>query len=384
MKQLSERELFILARWAYSMGESLITDEEYSRLLQFMQMEYPNDDYLKRSWSSDPCPKELLQEVGRTDLIYNVTLTDATESIPSLNSWHELDEQLKFWQGNGTLSMKHDGWNIQFNYYNGELFNVHTRGRAGTNMKVERLARFVPQTIPALGRVKIVQELTVPLNRWTDIKAQFNNANPRNAVHTLLARDGTDEFLQLHAVDVHGIELQDKCKFDVFKEWGFNVPLFHKITNYDELLYAFKEMSSNKDSYGAPTDGVVFDADVHWAIRLLAWEEPIYESYVTGYIEKYSMYRINPSLAIYPVLCGGRTQRQVNITNWQRIIDNNLQIGSPIAFRNASESIADIDENTTKLLQKEYAGRWDKFADKVNEDQSVKRVQLNQLGMIYG
>ncbi len=383
MRELSPRELFIYSRWAYSMGESVITDEEYSRLVSYMQTEYPNDPYVHRTWSDDPCPKDLLVEIGRGDLVYNVTLTDATESIPSLNSWAELKNKLEFWEGKGTLSMKHDGWNVQFNYYNGELLSIHTRGRAGNNMAVERLSSKVPLTIPQMGKVKVVQELTVPMYLWPEIRERFGNANPRNAVHTLLAKADTDQYLQLHAVDVHGVELQDRCKFDVLSEWGFNIPLYKKINNYPELLYVLRELSANRDSYLAPTDGVVFDADIHWAIRLMAWEEPIYESFVEDYIEKYSMHRINPSIKIYPVLCSGRKQRQVNITNWQRIINNNLQIGSPIAFRNASDSIADIDERVTRLLQKQWAGNWTGWAKKIKEDQEIKRIQLDTMGVVH-
>jgi len=276
--------------------------------------------------------------------------------------------------------MKHDGWNIQFNYYNGELVDVHTRGRKGGNLKVQRLSAMVPNTIPAMGRVKVVQELTVPLNMWAEVKSKFGSANPRNAVHTLLAKSEDNSYLQLHAVDIHGVQLT-KNKFETLKEMGFDVPLYKVVDNYAELLYAMDEMSKNKDSYVAETDGLVFDGFIKKAIRLLAWEEPIYQSYVTGYVEKYSKHRINPSVAIYPVLCGGRRQMQVNLTNIGRIVKNNLRIGSPIAFRNASDAIADIDEDVTALLQKEWNSRWDSYAESVREAQEIKQIQMNHLGV---
>lgn len=381
MNQLSEREQYILARWSYSVGEPVISDAEYTRLHHYISVTSPKDPYVLRTWSEDPCPKELLERIGRSDLIRNVTLTDATESIPSVGTWVELKSLFEFYNGYATLSMKHDGWNIQFNYYNGELLDIHTRGRKGGNLKVQRLSTMVPQTIPYSGRVKIVQELTVPLYLWGEVRKLYKSANPRNAVHTLLAKSETNQYLQLHAVDIHGVDLGNKNKFEVLKDIGFEVPLYKIVSNYSEMQYAMKELSANKATYVAETDGLVFDGFIKKAIRLLAWEEPIYQSYVTGYPEKYSKHRINPSIAVYPVLCGGRIQRQINMTNIGRIIKNNLRLGSPIAFRNASDAIADIDEGVTALLQKEWEGRWDAYAQSVREAQEIKQMQLDHLGV---
>ena len=86
LSNLSDKEKFILARWSYSVGQPLMSDSEYTQLLRYMEKMYPNDEYVKRSWSSDPCPTELLKKIDRTDLIYKVILSDRTESIPSLNS----------------------------------------------------------------------------------------------------------------------------------------------------------------------------------------------------------------------------------------------------------------------------------------------------------
>lgn len=72
---------------------------------------------------------------------------------------------------------------------------------------------------------------------------------------------------------------------------------------------------------------------------------------------------------------------QVNMTNIGRIVKNNLRIGSPIAFRNASDAIADIDEDVTSLLQKEWDGKWDSYAESVREAQEIKQIQMDHLGI---
>ena len=70
------------------------------------------------------------------------------------------------------------------------------------------------------------------------------------------------------------------------------------------------------------------------------------------------------------------TQRLVSCTNYQRIIDNNLRVGLPIAFRLSSMAIADLDEEATRLLQSEWAGREEEFRKWVDEREELKMADL--------
>ena len=108
---------------------------------------------------------------------------------------------------------------------------------------------------------------------------------------------------------------------------------------------------------------------------MIAWEEPIYYSYVEGYLEQFGPYRLSPSVKIHPVLRKGITQKQVSMTNWQRIIDNNLAPGAPIAFRVASSATADFDATATRLAQKEWEGRWDEYKKFIDENEELNRYQ---------
>jgi len=65
-------------------------------------------------------------------------------------------------------------------------------------------------------------------------------------------------------------------------------------------------------------------------------------------------------------------QRQLPATNLSRIINLNLRPGYPVAFRIASSSIADIDEESTRLVQKEYAGREDMYRHMVQMNEAMK------------
>lgn len=375
LAQLNDRDKFIVARWAYSLGSPVMSDAEYTILLHTMEALYPDDEYVNRSWSSDPCPTELLKSIGRNDLIYKVVLMDKTESIPSLNSELELQQTLGSISGRGTLSMKHDGWNVQVNYYNGRVVNISTRGRSSDAMDVSGLCEYVPEEIPCNNVCKVVGELTVSKANFQFCARMFNNVSERAAVSTILSRPEYYHLLTFTAFDVHGYELNGKCKFELLQDWGFNTPMYEEVSDFEDLVCKMNILSNAKDAYQHPTDGLVYDGVMRRAIRLLAWEEPIYTSFVSGYLEKFGPYRISPSVLIHPVLRGGTTQRQVSMTNWQRILDYNLQKGAPIAFRVASSATADFDEESTRLLHKQWEGNWEEFQRNVIANEEMNRCQ---------
>lgn len=373
--QLSDKEKFIIARWAYSVGEPIMSDAEYTTLLRMMQSTVPDDEYVTRSWSSDPCPVSLLQKINREDLIHKVILSDKTESIPSLNTDWEVKNVLGSIEGMGTASMKHDGWNIQINYYNGKLVLIETRGRSCDAMNVSVLQKFVPNEIPYMGVCKIVLELTISKTNFITCARLFNNVSARSAVSTVLSKPEYYHLLSFTAFDIHGYQVGQRIKFEVLKEWGFNTPMYYVVSNYDELLIAVRELSNAYAEYEEPTDGVVYDGKLRRAIRLLAWEEPIYYSYVIKYLEKFGPYRVSPSCLIQPILRKGTTQRQISMTNWQRIIDYNLQQGAPIAFRIASSATADFDEEATRLAHKEWEGRWEEYQASIKQNEEIAKCQ---------
>lgn len=370
LQHLPPRSRFIISRWAYSVGKSLIPDAEYNLLLEYMQQNYPDDPYTTRSWSSDPCPTDLLVSCGLESLIAPVVLADKTESIPSLNSSVEYMSELSNVNEPATLSMKHDGWNIQVNYYNGSLVTIHTRGRYTDSVDVSALRPYVPKTIPFTGKCKVVCELTVSKANFEYCRTQFDSKLPRSAVPTILARKELYHLLDIHAFAIHGYQHNIQDKFDILREWGFQTPEFIKVQTFEDVNNALAVLSSHKDAYASPTDGAVYAGSKVRAIRLQAWEEPVYKSYVTGYHEQFSAYRISPSVLIKPIVREGVTQTRISLTNWARIIQYNLQPGAPIAFRCASDAIADFDEDATRVLHETWEGAWDAYKQKIDLEAS--------------
>lgn len=364
-------EKFIIARWMYSISEPIITDDEYTLLLDAVKVKYPDNEYVHRSWSSDPCPVDLLNKYGYSDAIKKIVLTDKTESIPSLGNWAEVENLYKDLNEEATLSLKHDGWNIQAFYYNGDLINVQTRGRSHDAISAEILRSKIPAKIPVTGRYTVCQEATVSDENFAKLKQKLNARSQRGAVSTCLASPEYTDMIDLHAFSIVG-DKQVLNPFPILEEWGFKTVKWMTIHNYQELIDGMKEFDKIYQSYGIPTDGVVVRGSVTRAIRLLSWKEGIYQSYVTGYEESYGLHRIAVKAKIYPIAMKNSTQQLVSVTNYQRVIDNDLQVGYPIAFKLASMAIADLDEGSTSLLQIQWRGRYDEYRKMIEEGERVK------------
>lgn len=363
---------YIIARWAYSVGQPIMTDAEYTVLDRAMKAKYPQNPYCKRSWSSDPCPVALLKEFGYPSLIKAVVLSDKTESIPSLNSLIEVRTAYEAMHAKHSVSYKIDGWNIQASYYNGELINIQTRGRASDAMDASAVAPLLPKQIPETGRVLVVMECSVPDAEFAWFKETFGVTSQRGAVSTALANP--EKCLSHIAIHAHGVRCSNRVsnKFNLLKSWGFQVPMYAWVQNYQELMDQVKAFSDYKEQYGVPTDGLVVEGESTNALRICAWEEPIYRSFVTGYAESYGPHSIAVQCTIYPIKLPNSVQRQLPATNLSRILSLSLRPGYPVAFRIASSSIADIDEESTRLLQKEWAGREDTYRHMVQMNEAIK------------
>ena len=75
------QEKYVLARWCYAVGEPYLSDMEYRYIEDRIREKDPDNEYLARSWSDDPCPKELLVANGMEKLVRNVEFTYKSESI---------------------------------------------------------------------------------------------------------------------------------------------------------------------------------------------------------------------------------------------------------------------------------------------------------------
>lgn len=363
-------ENYIMARWTYLMGEPILSDPEYDRVEKEFKALFPESPYSNRPWSFDECPAALLQKYGREDLICNPTMGYAAESIYSINNEPEFNTTFKGLNEKSRLSFKIDGWNTRVSYYNHHIVKVESRGRSGNNLSMNNLYKLFPQTVPYSGRVAVTGELSIPNNKWEEFKKLTGNADQRASVRTALARSAV-EFLSFCAFNLFvedGLEEQDQ--YEVLTKLGFVTPRFVWVYNFEDLKKKMWYMSYINPVYPYLTDGLVIENSTQQlAIRLGAWEEQCYKSYVTGYEENQGMYGTFLKVCCYPIIVGGKTFSKISINNIASIIENDLRIGYPIAFNKRSEANVVIDSTKTFELQRSWVGNLKEYQLKIHQEQ---------------
>ena len=358
---------YILARWCYLMAEPYLSDIEYDRIEKKFKEWYPDDIHSKVPWSFDKCPEAILRRANKASLICNPVMGYMAESIYSINNWFELEQRLTSLNQRSRVSYKIDGWNTRVSYFNGHIVDVQTRGRSGNSLSIESCARLFPKTIPVMGRVAVTGEMSIPNDKWFAFKSITGNNDQRASVRTALAR-GDIDYLSFNAFKIFAEDSSaiDDDQYKTLEQWGFTHPYHMYIENYSQLLRAIKIMSFNNKGYNYLTDGLVIEnSTFQYAIRLDAWEEHNLLSYVTGYEEGQGAYGTFLKVLCKPITVEGKTFSKISINNIATIVENDLRIGSPIAFNIRSAANVVLDVMATKDLQHRWSGRYDDYKQTV-------------------
>lgn len=361
-------EKYILSRWSYLCGEYLISDVEYDKLEKWYKETYPDDVYSTRPWSLDECPTELLNKYHRTDLIIETTMGYMAESIPSLNDENSFYEVCHSINEKTRVSFKIDGWNCRVSYYNGVVVKVETRGRSGNNLDISGMYKLFPKSIPYKGRVAITGELNIPNSKWLAFKLLTGNSDQRSSVRTAIAQN-LYEYLSFLAFNIFSeSETLVGDSYDILKSLGFKSPMCKYVYNFSQLKSALNYFSAISKKYPYLTDGLVVENSTFQnAVRLGAWEEEVMCSYVVGYEESQGMYGNALIVDVFPITVEGRTFPKVSVVNIATIVENNLKIGSPIAFNLRSSADVVFDVTETTKLQRQWNGRYDEYVTHIQE-----------------
>ena len=369
------RERFIVARWAYLVGQPIMSDPEYDDLERFMKDNFPLDPYCNRPWSFDECPKDLLNKYGYSSMIIDTVMGYNAESIKSINTREDYEATFSSLNERSRVSFKIDGWNTRASYYNGHIIKFETRGRSGNNLDMSGLPVGIPKKIPIKGRVYVKGETSIPNNLWPSYKQLTGNSDQRSSVRTAMAR-GDFQFLSflsfaIHAEDGLPPEYDNPDTYVTLSKLGFKTPTRRFVNDFASLDKCLDYMSALDKGYGYLTDGLVIEnSRIQLAIRLGAWQEVAMASYVTGYEESQGMYGVAMNADIYPITIGGKTYPTVSVVNLGAIIENNLQIGAPIAFRLRSSANVVLDATTTYQLQQQWADRFDEYREYIENKNS--------------
>lgn len=358
-------EKYILARFMYSIGEDYITDTEYDRLHEHIVNNNLLPEYTSRGWNEDPIPYSILKLHGLESVCNDMVFTYATESIPSVNTEEEVHKLLGNLNKESRLSYKLDGFSIRLNYYDGRLVYVSSRNRRdGNPVIMESIRKLFKETIPLKCKVILTGELFLVSNKFEQYKTLRCISSQRNGVSTAIA-NGDWEYLGYRCYNIYYENLEDGVdKYELIKSLGVPTPKFITVSNYAGLMKAVQILGKGKASYPIPTDGLVFEnSENQLAIRIGAWESELNQSYVIGYTIKPGMYNYSVICQIAPITMRGKVVKNIPIYNLQHIIDNDLQVGSPIGISERSGVISGIDTELTKELHIQYAGRYKEYRE---------------------
>lgn len=361
-------EKYIIARWCYAIGEDFISDMEYKYIEDKLKEEIPDNEYINRSWSDDPCPLDLLQKYNLEKYYRDIKFLHKSESIRSIIDEATFKHQFIGLDKTTRVSYKIDGFNIQVNYYNGSFISAETRGRTGNSLNANVVRDLMPKTIPFKGRVKITGELSIPKDKWKVYQLETGNSSQRNSVSTALARGDVD-FLSYLAFNIQldsDLKIEEDI-YSVLQRIGFKTPVCIYVKSMEQLDKAIDMLGKRNKAYNYLTDGLVAEnKGLQVALRIREWKEESLNSYVISYTENPGVYHDSMVVNVKPIVSEGIKRSKVNVTNLQYIMNNNLRIGYPIAFNVRSASNCIINETRTKELQEEWSSRYKEYCKMID------------------
>jgi hypothetical protein len=381
---MNDFDKYILARWAYSIGQEFISDYEWSLLHQRFLKDPQTHDFAATSWSLDTCPYELLKKYNLTHWMHNVVInTNKSESIPSITTLTEASK-IASSMSNVFCSVKADGFNVQADYLDGRLICILTRGRSSDAIDASALKPVFPQTIPIKGKVRVYGEAVVPNDLFSKIQRLYSNVSQRSSVATALSKPelAKDMKVMTFYMDSDTVKFKTMSEMmDTLYRCKFDTVTF--LTTAFDVMNTVKKLSDIKNTLGYLTDGCVvrpneLPSESKYAFRIYNWAEPYYKSFVTGYRYSNAPLYFGIQLQIYPVKTAiGSTQSVLDIDNIERILSNNLYKDSPVAFVMRSHAIADIDLDMTRQLQLIYRDNSQEYLDLIRQEEMNKNVMLN-------
>ncbi len=381
---MTDTEKYVIARWAYSIGKDFITDAEYNLLHQKMLLSPAYKSLAQKSWSDDVCPVELLKKYNLEDWINCVIPTgDKSSSIESINSVSVADKVLKNYS-EIFLSTKDDGFNVQTHYIDGRRIIANSRGRATDAVSYSNLTTYLPSHIPIKGYTRIYGELVLPDDGFEYIKSVTESKTQRASVSTALSRKEYAKYLEYHVFWIENKNLKFDTMVDVYetaKSWGFKTPIYKVLTNSNNYLYEIENFSKLKGCVCYPTDGCVIQSnhlpsEDKYALRIFDWKEPYYKSFILGYQYSHAIHNFGIKLVIYPITTDdGKKQSLLDIDNLARILDNKLNVGTPVVFKMTSHAVANIDLTLTRELRESITSN-EEYCENIKRDEEYMRRKV--------
>lgn len=383
-------DVYILARYFYSIGEEFISDEVYSSVEDYLRRN-TESEYTKvlfdQSYDDDEMPEQLLDELGLQSYKYssggNKKYYDELNgsksmSIRSVINYKEAYEYFMSKKGAGDLIMsgKRNGLNLKTLFkYNSEsdktdLALILTRGRSGNSIDVTKIvSRHIPLNLKTKNDVTIYGEAIINESALDyivrDNGQKFTSA--RMAANSMIRVESNPEYYKwfhYNVFNADGVANTISETLDILKEEGFETVPYYIIKEdeipdtfddfkpwlKEKMEIVFKEMEEddldfdgivvdvNNKNYRATTSNQYLDRNI--ALKFDLFSYYYYVGEIVGIEVEQQRVKDSFVILIKPLKArDGSTNRRIVSYNPDFIINNNFKVGSKIYFERNSGAI---------------------------------------------
>lgn len=385
MKYKKMRDLWILARYFYRVGEPILSDEKYEEYTSVLkEAGIPTlTEYFNRTYDEDPIPTELLKRLGIVPIEIETTQTDSKyfevldedkslgcKAVTTYGDAWEFFQHFRNLHKDLIVSLKLDGINTKNLYSEGELKLSLSRGRSSESFNFTKQTKLVlPKQIPLRNRdLKIVGESWVSFEGLTELRkidsGKYKTCKSA-AISMLRVRHPLElyKFLNTTIFFVDGIADTISESFEILEQSGFSV-VPHILIRWEEIpetLSDFKEWSKSKIfdemwcmGEGIPSDGIVVEvndltfnrtvenqyADTQLALKFEQWSFNVYAGIVKNVLWRQNRVHASLRVEIEPVeTVDGCTAQFINVFNPAILINNEIKVGSIVYFERNSGAV---------------------------------------------
>lgn len=373
-------DVFVLVRYAYRIGEPVISDAAYDNLEKEFKIRYPVSEYAHRTYDDDPIPYQLLDEFGILPVTFN-SESDYTDMVSVLNDEKSLSmssvtkvedawpyfQMLRENKLDFMASLKVDGVNTKMLYYQGDLLISLSRGRgAATSFSyMEGSSKVMPKSFcdyKGIEKMRVTGESYVERDKLEYFRKKYDplkyKTSKSSAISMLRTHHDLEDYKFLHTAVFAAEGLEDTLDkmFNHLAMEGFEtVP--HQLHSWTEIPSDYNTFKTwlvqevmtpiAKKGEGMPSDGCAIEVnDLLWAgtqhdqysTRQLAlkfgyWEFKIYKGIITDIkLEQRRVYK-SVRIKIDPITTDDDCKAEyINSFNPSILIDNDLYKGKEVYF----------------------------------------------------
>ena len=401
IKKLSIDELEEVITYAadkyYNSGESVINDQNYDLLIDFLKARAPKSQVLKNIGAKVKSKNKVILDywLGSMDKI-------KPSMINQLTSW------IKKYKSPYYLSDKLDGVSALLLYKKNGDIKLYTRGTATEGTDITPLVKYL--NLPSFDDIKKKKinaehvdniiafrgELIIPTKvfekNWAD-----KLKNPRNSVSGLVNSKtinpdlAKDTNLVLYEIVDPIFKIEDQ--FKIINELGFKTVKSKKVTeiNFNILSEYLKDrrnkgeytidgiIVTNNEKYDRNTDG---NPEYAFAFKDIL-EDQKAESKIINVEWKVSKNGyLNPTVVIEPVCVGGVEIKRVTAHNAKFVVDNGIGKGAIIEIIRSGDVIPYIQKVIKQVKPDLPKGKWhwnDTEVDIITDDKTTDDVTIRNI-----